>query len=224
MKTRTAALKRSTSNAPSASLEFHQVQRGEVAGGVIEKEIFRAGIGGILPRRSFAGMPFVNRGVELHPGIAADMGAFGDFAQKRARILVLAGRAVAHPARPPFAVLDCGVHEFVAHAHAQVFVLIHDRAVGVAVVAAVVTLLDQRPGFLFFLLLRVDEFLDVRMPILERVHLRRAPRFAAALHHVRDLVVDFEERKRAARLAAAAEFFARAAQGWKDRCRCRCRI
>ena len=43
----------------------------------------------------------------------------------------------------------------------QIFVLIHDRAVGVAVVAAVVALLDQRPRFLLFLLLRVDEFLDV---------------------------------------------------------------
>ena len=39
MKMRTAALKRSTSNAPSALLELHQVQRGEVAGGVVEEEI-----------------------------------------------------------------------------------------------------------------------------------------------------------------------------------------
>ena len=114
-----------------------------------------------------------------------------------------------HAARPPFVAFDRRVHEFVAHPHAEIFVLVHDRAVGVAVVTAVVTLLDQRPGFLLFLLLRVDEFLDVRMPILERVHLRGAPRFAAALHHVRDLVVDLEERKRPARFAAAAQFFPR---------------
>ncbi len=49
-----------------------------------------------------------------------------------------------------------------------------------------------------------------RMPVLERVHLRRAPRLAAALHHVRDLVVDLQERERTARLPAAGELFARA--------------
>ena len=58
-------------------------------------------------------------------------------------------------------------------------------------------------------MLRVDELLDVGMPILERVHLRRAPRLAAGLHHVRDLIVNLEERKRTARFAAAAQFFAR---------------
>ena len=115
-----------------------------------------------------------------------------------------------HAPRPPFAAFDRGVHELVAHAHAEIFVLIHDRAVGVAVVAAVVALLDQRPRLLLFLLFRVDELLDVRMPVLERVHLRRAPRLAAALHDVRDLIVNLQERKRPARLAAAAQFFARA--------------
>ena len=45
------------------------------------------------------------------------------------------------------------------------------------------------------------------MPILERVHLRRAPRFATALHHVRNLIVNFEKRERPARFAAAAQFF-----------------
>ena len=74
--------------------------------------------------------------------------------------------SVSHPARPPFAIFDRGIHELVAHPHAQIFILIHDRAVGVAVVTSVVTLLDQRPRFLLFLLLRVDEFLDVRMPVL----------------------------------------------------------
>ena len=43
----------------------------------------------------------------------------------------------------------------------------------------------------------------------------RAPGLAAALHHVRDLIVDLEERKRSARFAAAAQLFARAAQRGK---------
>ena len=146
----------------------------------------------------------MNRGIELHARIAADIGAFGHLAQERARILFVARLAITYSACPPFATFDRCVHELVAHTHAQVFVLIHDRAVGVAVVTSVVALLDQRPRFFLFLLLRIDEFLDVRMPILQRVHLRGASCFAAALHYVGDLVVNLEERKRPARLAAAA--------------------
>ena len=99
------------------------------------------------------------------------------------------------------------VHELVAYPNADVFILIHHRAVGVAVVTAVVTVFDQRPRFLFFLLLRVDELFDVRMPILQRVHLGGAPRFSAAFHHVGNLVIDFQERERAAGFSAATQFF-----------------
>ena len=76
-------------------LEFHQIQRSEIARGVVEEEIFRAWIGGILPARAFAGVPFVDRGVELHSRIAADVGAFGDLAQQRARFFAFAWFAVA---------------------------------------------------------------------------------------------------------------------------------
>src|SRR5438477_618332 len=77
----------------------------------------------------------------------------------------------------------------------------------VAIVTAVVAVLDQRPRFFLFLLFCVDELLDIGVPIFERVHLRRAPRFAAAFHHVCDLVVHFQERQWPARFAAAAELF-----------------
>ena len=100
-------------------------------------------------------------------------------------------------------------HEFIAYTHAHIFVLIHDRAVRIAVVAAVVALLDKRPCLLFFLLFGVDELFNVRVPIFERVHLRGSPRFAAALHHVRNLVVNFQERERSTGFAAAAQFFSR---------------
>src|SRR6266853_1844863 len=86
----------------------------------------------------------------------------------------------------------------------QIFVLIHDRAVGIAVVTAVVSLLDQSPGFFLFLLFGIDEFLYVRMPIFQRIHLRGTPGFAAALHHVGDLIVNFQERKWPAWFTAAA--------------------
>ena len=108
---------------------------------------------------------------------------------------------------------ECGIHEIIAHAHAQIFVLIHDRAIGIAVIAAVIALLDQRPGLLLFFLFRVNELFNVRMPVLERVHLGGAARFATALHYVGNLIVDLEERERPARFAAPAQFLAGAAQG-----------
>ena len=173
--------------------EFQQIERREIACGVVEEEVLAARIRRILPAGAFAGVPFVNGGIELHPGIAADVCALGDFSQKRACLFALARPSVRYAARPPFVCFQRCVHEFVAYAHTQIFVLIHDRAVGVTVVTAVVTLLDQRPGFFLFLLLRVDKLLDVRVPIFQRVHLRRAPGFAAALHHVGDLIVNFQK-------------------------------
>ena len=82
MKTRTAALKRVDVERAVGLLELHQVERGEIAGGVVEEEIFRAGIGRVLPVGALAGVPAVDGVVELHAGIAANPGAFGDFAEE----------------------------------------------------------------------------------------------------------------------------------------------
>ena len=193
-------------------LELHEVQRGEIARRVVEEEILAARVRAVLPRGALAGVPLVNRGVELHARIAADVRALGDFAEQSARILFLARLAVGHALRPPLAACDGGIHEVVAHAHREVLVLEHHRAVRVAVERSIVAHLDQRPRFLLLLGLGLDEFLDVRVPVLERVHLRRAARLAAGFHDVRDLVVHFQERKRPARASAAAELLLRAAQ------------
>ena len=193
-------------------LEAHQVERGQVAGGVVQEQVFRARVGRVLAAGALAGVPLVDGGVELHAGVAADPGALGDLAQQGAGILLLAGLVVGDAARPPLAALEGGVHELVAGAHGQVLVLVHDRGVGLAVVAAVVALVDQGPGLPLLEGLGLDEFLDVGMPVLERVHLGRAARLAARLDHVGHLVVHPQERKRAAGLAAAREFLARAAQ------------
>ena len=70
--------------------ELHQIERGEIAGGVVKKEIFAARIGRVLPATAFTGMPFVNGGIELHSRIAAHMCAFGDLAQQHACIFTFA--------------------------------------------------------------------------------------------------------------------------------------
>src|SRR5215216_489949 len=77
-------------------LEFQQIERSEIARGVVEEEIFRAGVRGILSIGAFAGVPFVYRGIELHSGITADMRALGDFTQQQASILAFARPPIDH--------------------------------------------------------------------------------------------------------------------------------
>ena len=72
------------------ALELHQVQRGEVAGGVVEEDVFRAGIGGVNRLGAFAGVPFLDGAVVLQARVAADPGALGDLVQQRAGVLLLA--------------------------------------------------------------------------------------------------------------------------------------
>src|SRR5438309_9357976 len=89
MKTRTAALNRSTSNTPSAVLNFSKLSD--------------ARLHAVLSRKRYSLHGFVefcrpvplqvchlNGGIELHPGIAADVCALGDFSQKRACLFALA--------------------------------------------------------------------------------------------------------------------------------------
>ena len=81
----------------------------------------------------------------------------------------------------PLAVLLDGLHELVGDADREVGVLEEDRAVGFAVeVGLVAALLDQAVGLLLFLPLALDEFEDVGMPDLERLHLGGAAGLAAA--------------------------------------------
>ncbi len=193
-------------------LEADEVERGEVAGGVVEKQVFGAGIGRVLAAASLAGVPGVDGGIELHAGVAAGPGAERDLAQQLAGVLFLAWLAISDAACPPVAAFHRGFHEFVACPDGKIFILEHHRAIGVAVVTAVISLLDERPGFLFLDGLGLDEVLDVRMPILERVHLRRAAGLAAGLDGTRHLVVDPQKGQRTRRVAAAGEFLARGAQ------------
>ena len=95
MKMRTAALNRSTSKSPSAVLNFIKFSE--------------ARLQAVLSRKRYSAHGFVEfcRSVPLQvchlwmvvsnciPGIAADHGAFGDFAQQRARFFLLARLAVA---------------------------------------------------------------------------------------------------------------------------------
>ena len=120
--------------------------------------------------------------------------------------------------RLPRLVFDVGLHEVVGQADRKIRVLEQDRAIGLAVeVGFVAAVLDQHAGLALFLRFALDEFEDVRMPNLERLHLGRAAGLAAALHHRGDLVINPHERQRAGGLAAAAELFAMRAERRKVR-------
>src|SRR5439155_24175373 len=106
-----------------------------------------------------------------------------------------------------FAAIHRSLHKLVAGADREVFVLVHDAAIGLAIVGAVITLLDERPGLFLFLLLGINELFDVTVPIAQRVHFGGAAGFAAGFHDVGDLIIDLQKRERAAGPSAAAEFF-----------------
>src|ERR1051325_11226537 len=110
-------------------------------------------------------MPFMDRRIELHPGIAADVGALSNLAKKCLGVLALAWFSVADTACPPFTTFCRCFHEGITDPDTQIFVLIHDRAVGVSVITPIVPLLDEGPRFPLLVWLGINEFLDVRMPI-----------------------------------------------------------
>ena len=69
--------------------ELHQVEARQVARRVIEEHVLRAGIRRIDRCRVLAGMPLVDRGIELHAGIAAQPSGLGDLAHDVAGLVAL---------------------------------------------------------------------------------------------------------------------------------------
>ena len=130
-------------------------------------------------------MPLVDRGVELHARIAADVRALGDEPHQVARLVGVDDRAVADRVRLPVAIVQHRAHELVGDAHAVVRVLEEHRRIRRTGERAVIAGVDQRPRLLLFLDLAVDEIDDVRMVGVEDHHLRRAARLAARLDDAR---------------------------------------
>ena len=61
------------------ALETHQVQRGQVAGSVVDENVLGAGVGRVDRFGATAGVPFLDRAVELNARIATHPRPFGDF-------------------------------------------------------------------------------------------------------------------------------------------------
>ena len=65
--------------------ELHQVDRGQVAGRVVDVHVLGARVGGVDPARLRAGVPVVDRRVVLDARVGAAPGGVGDLAQQVAR-------------------------------------------------------------------------------------------------------------------------------------------
>ena len=110
--------------------EGHQVQRGQIAGRVVQEHILRAGVRRVDPPRLRAGVPLVDRAVELHARIGAGPGRVGDIVPQVARLDGLGHRSVNAVDQVPVA---SGLHrldELVGHAHGIVGVLAGNCQVG----------------------------------------------------------------------------------------------
>ena len=193
---------------PVLAFEFHQVQGREVAGGVVEKHVLGAGVGGMDRLRALACVPFLNRAVVLQSGIAAVPRAFRDLQEQFGGVFLFQRLARGDGPGPPLPAGDRGLHEFVAHAHGQVLILEPDAPISLPVERPVVALIDQGPGFFLFQVFGVDELLDVPVPVTQGIHLGRAAGLAARLHNGGDPVVNLQEREGTARTAAAGELLA----------------
>ena len=103
----------------------------------------------------------------------------------------------------------------------MVGVLEENRSIRVAVDRAVIALLDQHMGLALFLHLAFDELHDVRVIDIQDHHLRRSPRFSAALDHARKCIKSLHEAHRARSNSAAAQRLSASAQRREVRSRAR---
>ena len=166
--------------------ELHQVQRGQVAGRVVDVHVLAARVRGVDAPGVGAGVPAVDRRVVLHARVGAAIGGLGDLAHQLARADRLAdGLAGRAGDQAPLAVLLDRLHELVGHAHRVVRVLVLDREEAVAVDRHVKAGVAQRRGLVLLLGLAPDELADVRVVDVEHDHLRRAAGLAAGLDRAR---------------------------------------
>ncbi|GBD16880.1 hypothetical protein HRbin26_01790 [bacterium HR26] len=186
-------------------VELHQVQGSQIAGSVIEEHIFRTRIRCIDASGGRAGVPVVDRGIELDARIGALPGRLSDQVPQVAGLDRLGDAAIGPPAQVPVPVVEHGLDELVGDPHRVVGVLAGDRGVGLAVEVGRVAGGDQCGNLLLLLGLPADELLDVRVVDIDHDHLGRPARGAAALDGASGAVEDLEEAHQAGRGASAGE-------------------
>src|ERR1035437_6184000 len=150
-------------------------------------------------------MPAVDGGIQLHPGVAALVGGFGDLAHQVLRLVTLHGLAGGDAFGPPIVAAAGGFHEVVGGANAVVGVLEEDRTVGFAIQRGIVAGLHQGVGLFLFLGLAPDELVDIGVIHVENHHFGGAAGLAAALDDAGESVEALHEAERPAGAPAAGE-------------------
>ena len=161
--------------------ELHQVQRGEVAGRVVQVHVLAARVRAVDPAGLRAGVPGVDGVVVLDAGVGAGPGGLGHLAEERLGVDLLddvAGHAGRRPNLPPSSTAFMNV---VVHADRVVGVLVLDGRDVVAAQVHVEARVAQGADLLLFLHLGLDEVLDVGVVDVEDDHLGRAARGATRL-------------------------------------------
>jgi hypothetical protein len=138
--------------------ERHQVQRGEIARRIVQEHVFRARIGGADFAARRAGVPIVDRGVELDAGIGAGPRGVRDLLPQLARFQALVKLLVLAPGQFPVGIVGNRIQESVGHANRVVRVLARDRQVGFRIPIGVV---DPEFDAVVTLLGEGDHALDV---------------------------------------------------------------
>ena len=189
--------------------EREQVEACEVAGGVVEVHVFAARIARIDRAGVRCGVPSVDRGVVLHPRIAALPGSLGDRSHERTCRDRPDDRTIPTGDQRPLGVGLDRSHELVGHANRVVGVLVLDRHCVGAVEVHVEPGVAQHSCLALLADLARDEVLDVGMVDVEDDHLRGAPRLATRLDRARRRVGTAHEADRARRGSATVERFER---------------
>ena len=111
------------------ALERQQVQRGQIAGGVVEEHVLGARVGRVDAAARRAGVPLVDGGVVLQAGIGAAPGGFGDLPPQGTRRQPLGDALVGAAQQRPLAVLLHLLEKAVGDPHRVVGVLAGDGAI-----------------------------------------------------------------------------------------------
>ncbi len=191
--------------------ELEQVDRGQVAGRVVDVHVLAARVGPVDAIGVGRGVPPVDGGVVLHARIGALPGGLGELAHEVAGLDGADDLAGGDGAQVPVGVVDHGLHELVGDPHRVVGVLVLDRGHVLAVEAHVEAGLLEDPDLLLLAGLDPDELLHVGVGDVEDDHLGGPAGLAAALDGAGRGVGAPHEADRARGGAAALEVLDRGA-------------
>ena len=127
-------------NATIIRTEIHQVQRGQVTGGIVKEHIFRARVGRIDATRIRAGVPFVDGGVVLDTRIGARPCGFADLVPQFAGGKGFMNLAIGTADQFPVAIIKNSLKEVVRDANRVVRVLTRNGQVCLGVPIGVIGL------------------------------------------------------------------------------------